>query len=151
MCTCHLDVRLPARFLHTPAESSLSASLESLQQDVVHAPHVIFWFFAQTLFLGVKSIKSIPRTLIDTIDTFRGPPLTPYVLSAFTIISDDTRKYFAISVCTGYYRVGHSPLLLLYYELLILFLRIFYIRLYIKYFSMYSFATKMSHLKVATC
>ena len=70
-------------------------------------------------FLGIKSIKSIPRTLIDSVDTFRRPPLTPYVLSAFTVISDETRKYFAICICTGYYRVGHSPLLL-YYELLVI-------------------------------
>ena len=82
------------------------------------ASHVIFWIFAQTSFLGVKSIKSISRTLVDTVDTFRRPPLTPHVLSAFTVISDETRKYFAISVSTGCYRVGHSPLLL-YYELLI--------------------------------
>ena len=82
------------------------------------ASHVIFWFFAQTLFLGIKSIKSIPRTLVDTIDTFRRSLLTPHVLSAFTVISNETRKYFAIRVCTGYYRVGHSPLLL-YYELLV--------------------------------
>ena len=73
----------------------------------------------RTLFLGVKSIKSIPRTLVDTVDTFRRSPLTPHMLSAFTLISDGTRKYFAIRVCTGYYRVGHSPLLL-YYELLII-------------------------------
>ena len=83
------------------------------------ASHVIFWFFAQTSFLGIKSIKSIPRTLIDTVDTFRRSPLTPHVLSAFTVISDETRKYFAIRVCTGYYRVGHSPLIL-YYELLLI-------------------------------
>ena len=69
--------------------------------------------------LGVKSIKSIPRTLVDTIDTFRRPVLTPHVLSAFTVISDETWKYFAIRVCTAYYRVGHSPLLL-YYELLVI-------------------------------
>ena len=34
-------------------------------------------------FLGVKSIRSIPRTLVDTVDTFRRPPLTPHMLSAF--------------------------------------------------------------------
>ena len=68
--------------------------------------------------LGVNSIKSIRRTLVDTVDIFRRQPLTPHVLSAFTLISDETRKYFAICVCTGYYRVGHSPLLL-YYELLV--------------------------------
>ena len=40
------------------------------------------------------------------------------VLSTFTVISDETQKYFAIRVCRGYYRVGHSPLIL-YYKLLI--------------------------------
>ena len=47
---------------------------------------------------------------IDTVNTFGRPPLTPHMLSTFTVISDETRKYFAIRVCTGYYRVGHSPL-----------------------------------------
>ena len=45
-----------------------------------YASHVIFWLFAQTSFLGVKSIKLIPRTLIDTVDTFRRSPLTHQVL-----------------------------------------------------------------------
>ena len=107
------------------AESSLPASLESLQQDVVH--HGLTSssdFLHRHRFLGVKSIKSIPRTLVNTVDTFRRPPLTPHVLSVFTVISDETWKYFSICVCTGYYRVGHSPLLL-YYELLILALRMY--------------------------
>ena len=56
---------------------------------------------------------------IDTVNTFGRSPLTPHVLSMFMVISDEMRKYFAIRVCTGYYRVGHSPLFL-YYELLIL-------------------------------
>ena len=38
---------------------------------------------------------------IDTVNTFGRQPLTPPVLSAFTIIGDETRKYFAIHVCTG--------------------------------------------------
>ena len=35
------------------------------------------------------------------------------------MVSDEMRKYFAIRVCTGYYKVGQSPLPL-YYELLLL-------------------------------
>ena len=82
------------------------------------ASHVVIWFFTQTLILGIEFIKSIPKTLVDTVDTFRRPPLTPHVLNAFTVIRDEMWKYFAICVCTGYYREGHSPLLL-YYELLV--------------------------------
>ena len=33
---------------------------------------------------------------IDTVDTFGRPPLTPHVLSTFTVISNETRKYFAL-------------------------------------------------------
>ena len=55
---------------------------------------------------------------IDTVNTFGRPPLTPHMLSTFTVISDETWKYFAIRIYTGYYRVGHSPLIL-YYELLV--------------------------------
>ena len=55
---------------------------------------------------------------IDNVNTFGRPPLTPHVLSTFMVISDEMRKYFAIHVCTGYYRVGHSPPIL-YYKLLI--------------------------------
>ena len=49
---------------------------------------------------------------IDSVNTFGRPPLTPQVLNAFTVISDETQKYFATRVCTGYYRVGYSPPLL---------------------------------------
>ena len=65
-----------------------------------------------------------PSQEIDPVNTliFEKPLLTPQVLSVFTVISDDMQKYFAICVrvCTKYYRVGHS-LILLYYEILLLF------------------------------
>ena len=104
---CRLSANFTAE-VSIPAESS---SLESLQQDVVL----------------VKSPSGSSRYgffrhyihEIDTVNTFGRPPLTLHVLSAFTVINDETRKYFAIYVCTAYYRVGHSPLIL-YYELLIL-------------------------------
>ena len=60
----------------------------------------------------MKSIK------ISSLHTFGRLPFTPNVLNAFTIYSDEMWKYFAIRVCTGYGKVGHSPLLL-YYELLL--------------------------------
>ena len=70
------------------------------------AGHVSFWFLVQVSFFR-RYIHEI-----DTVNTFGMPPLTPCVLSTFTVISDETRKYFAIRVCTGYYRVGHFPLIL---------------------------------------
>ena len=38
---------------------------------------------------------------IDNDNTFGKPPLTPQVLSAFMVISDETGKYYAMHVCTG--------------------------------------------------
>ena len=115
----NLPAKPPKKKIHqrkSTAESSLSASLELLQQDVVCLMSSSD-SSRRHHFLDIKSIKLISRTLVDTVDTFRRPPLTPHVLSVFTVISDEKQKYFAIRVCTDYYRVGHSSLLL-YYELL---------------------------------
>ena len=80
------------------------------------AGHVSFWFFTQVSFFR-RYIHEV-----NTVNTFGRPPLTPHMLSMFTVISDETRKYFAIRVSTGYYRVGHSSFL--YYELLLLLMQV---------------------------
>ena len=72
-------------------------------------------FVASNLYQHISGL--FPSQEIDTVNTFGKPPLTPQVLSVFTVISDETQKYFAIHTCIGYYRVGHSPPLL-YYKLL---------------------------------
>ena len=48
-----------------------------------------------------------PRTMLSI----------PYMVSTFMVISKEKQNYFAINVCTGYYRVGVS-LIVLHYELL---------------------------------
>ena len=53
-------------------------------------------------FLGVASMKSILLAKNSILDTFGRLPLTPQVLSAFTMVSNEMWKYFAIRVCTGY-------------------------------------------------
>ena len=97
-----------------PAKSSSSSSLESLQQDVALVTSPSGSLYRYRFFR--RYIHEI-----DIVNTFGRPPLIPHVLSTFTVISDETRKYFAIRICTGYYRVGHSPLYL-YYELLIIYI-----------------------------
>ena len=52
-------------------------------------------------YMIVSILGLFPSQEIDTVNTFGRQPLTPQVLSAFTVISDETQKYFAIRVCTG--------------------------------------------------
>ena len=68
----------------------------------------------------VSILGLFPSQEIDMVNTFGRQPLTPQVLSAFTVISDETWKYFAIRVYT---EVEYSPPLL-YYELLVLHMHI---------------------------
>ena len=72
-------------------------------------------FHASFVLIGMYGLKSN----INVFNTFGTISSIPYLLTTFMVISDETREYFAIRVSTGYYRVGHSPLLL-YYELLLI-------------------------------
>ena len=49
----------------------------------------------------VSMLGLFPSQEIDSVNTFGRQPLTPQVLSAFTVINGETRKYFAIRICTG--------------------------------------------------
>ena len=60
----------------------------------------------------VSILRLLPSQEIVTVNTFGRQPLAPQVLSAFTVISDQMHKYSAIRICTGYYRVGYFPQLL---------------------------------------
>ena len=49
------------------------------------------------------------NTYINIFNTFVTFSLTPYVLTAFMMISNEVWKYFEIHVCTVYFRAGHLP------------------------------------------
>ena len=77
------------------------------------------YFVASSLsskYTRIVSILGVFQSQEIAVNTSGRLPLIPQVLSTFMVISDEMQKYFAIHVCTGYYRVGYSPPLYYVYD-----------------------------------